>query len=950
MADFNEPQLTSTYTSFLSTLKARDTDLAALFANDAVSVSNWPARAVRFNTNSNKFQRRNSANSGFEDLTSNHHFPAITIDGSGTLTVGGNMTLGGNFDGTGNITGNNINVTHVDIPQTGLYRPATNVLGISTNTALKWAIDSDGRLFNNGQATHQGNTNSDLQLYNVAGPRIDLLRVDTTVAAGNLLGRVSAYTQENANDAFSACAHISFRSDAAHNTANHASRIEFSTTGGSGNSLTPRVVGCFDEFGFLGVGSEAGSNPAAPLHINAGNEVSDVAIFASEQVNNDCTIGIAGRLNNSFDNRIHTEGSNMSFRVGGNATPAIALDSSGIVTINTNISLDFDSEGNPHSAALQVAGTDGKAQMVIGRGSANSSGPVLLFSKYRTNTYSLNTSLQVSDVLGQMTFNGADGSNMSESHRIRTQIITPDFSGNTVAVGTGKLPVELQMRTRNNDGGFHTYMKIDHNGHIQYLPHSQPSGGGQNAYSLDIRANNTNGTGNLIRFTETDTSVSAGRVLGGIQFASLDTQAQNSGLLGEITVEAEGGTPHGTMRMKMAGTEHITIEGANNHLGIHRSDPEFPLDVVGNALFDGKVCVSNDRSGFIDANQNGALQVTGNSDAESMLNITRFGNNSANFPSLVFTKNHNDSASGNTACPDNTILGAIEFQGANGTGFDVGSRIQAKAGAAWDGTNHNTNLMFQVSNGSVLNNNMCLTGPGILNIGDGDIEEDYSTSGDVRLVLIDASGPDLLLHRRDSSIGATNEIGAIKCSDSDGGIPAAPSASLSFRAAQAHSATAKGTDIRMQMCENGSTTLTTRFTFRDSGAFGVNGDTVGGSGSVLVTKGNAPPEYLPVGAKAYVCFSGTTGGTSGNRAIYNVSSVTDNGNGDFTVNFTDSFPDSNYAIVAMMGRGNSTNVPFTVIQNGSDGKAVDKCNLQCYNLSTDARSDAAHISVLVFDS
>ena len=154
----------------------------------------------------------------------------------------------------------------------------------------------------------------------------------------------------------------------------------------------------------------------------------------------------------------------------------------------------------------------------------------------------------------------------------------------------------------------------------------------------------------------------------------------------------------------------------------------------------------------------------------------------------------------------------------------------------------------------------------------------------------------------------------------------------------------------MQMCANGTTTLTTRFTFRDSGAFGVNGDTVGGSGSVLVSKGNAPPEYLPVGAKAYVCFSGTTGGTSGNRAIYNVSSVSDNGNGDFTVNFTDSFPDANYAIVAMMGRGNTNDVPFTVIQNGDDGKQVGECNLQCYNLSNNAKSDAAHISVLVFDS
>ena len=457
MADFNEPQLTSTYTSFLSTLKARDTDLAALFANDAVSVSNWPARAVRFNTNSNKFQRRNSANSGFEDLTSNHHFPAITIDGSGTLSVGGNITAGGNYVGTGNITGNNINVNGTNIPSSGLYRPASNTLGIATSAALKWTIDSDGRLFNNGQATHQGNSTSDLQLYNVSGPRIDLLRVDTTVAGSNLLGRISAYTQENANDAFSACAHITFRADAAHTTTNHSTRIEFSTTGGSSSLTTPRVVGCFDEYGFFAVGSQAGNNPSAPLHVNAGNEVSDVAIFASEQVNNDCTIGIAGRLNNDFDNRIHTEGSNMSLRVGGNATPALALDALGSVMINKQNPLDFDDDGNGHVAALQVAGTDGMASIVIARGSGNASGPSLQLNKYRTNTYSLGTALQVNDVPGQIIFSGTDGSNMLESHRIRTQIITPDFSGNTVAVGTGKVPAELQLRTRNNDGGSHLY-------------------------------------------------------------------------------------------------------------------------------------------------------------------------------------------------------------------------------------------------------------------------------------------------------------------------------------------------------------------------------------------------------------------------------------------------------------------------------------------------------------
>ena len=231
MADFNEPQLTSTYTSFLSTLKARDTDLAALFANDAVSVSNWPARAVRFNTNSNKFQRRNSANSGFEDLTSNHHFPAITIDGSGDLTVGGDIT-GNSLNVTGLVSGGRINATGTTPTQTGLYRPATNTLGITTNTTLRWTIDNGGRLFNNGQATHQGSADSDLQIYSTGGGRIDLLREDATVVAGNGIGQIIGYTNETADSSFSDCAKIQFIADGTFSNTSHPTRIPFSTTEG----------------------------------------------------------------------------------------------------------------------------------------------------------------------------------------------------------------------------------------------------------------------------------------------------------------------------------------------------------------------------------------------------------------------------------------------------------------------------------------------------------------------------------------------------------------------------------------------------------------------------------------------------------------------------------------------------------------------------------------------
>jgi hypothetical protein len=46
-------------------------------------------------------------------------------------------------------------------------------------------------------------------------------------------------------------------------------------------------------------------------------------------------------------------------------------------------------------------------------------------------------------------------------------------------------------------------------------------------------------------------------------------------------------------------------------------------------------------------------------------------------------------------------------------------------------------------------------------------------------------------------------------------------------------------------------------------------------------------------AKAWVNFNGT--GTVAIRAQYNVSSITDNGNGDYTVNFATALVDANYA-------------------------------------------------------
>jgi len=48
-------------------------------------------------------------------------------------------------------------------------------------------------------------------------------------------------------------------------------------------------------------------------------------------------------------------------------------------------------------------------------------------------------------------------------------------------------------------------------------------------------------------------------------------------------------------------------------------------------------------------------------------------------------------------------------------------------------------------------------------------------------------------------------------------------------------------------------------------------------------------------AKAWVNFNGT--GTVAIRGSFNVSSITDNGTGDYTVNFTTAMPNANYSVM-----------------------------------------------------
>jgi len=80
---------------------------------------------------------------------------------------------------------------------------------------------------------------------------------------------------------------------------------------------------------------------------------------------------------------------------------------------------------------------------------------------------------------------------------------------------------------------------------------------------------------------------------------------------------------------------------------------------------------------------------------------------------------------------------------------------------------------------------------------------------------------------------------------------------------------------------------------------------------------STPDEIYSGRAKAWVNFDGT--GTVSIRADFNVSSITDNGTGDYTINYSNSFSDSNYAVTAFAkNNDNAAQESFVVSANLSD--------------------------------
>ena len=87
----------------------------------------------------------------------------------------------------------------------------------------------------------------------------------------------------------------------------------------------------------------------------------------------------------------------------------------------------------------------------------------------------------------------------------------------------------------------------------------------------------------------------------------------------------------------------------------------------------------------------------------------------------------------------------------------------------------------------------------------------------------------------------------------------------------------------------------------------LSGDTATlGSGADIKAAINASGTAPIYAARAWVNFDGSSGTIGTGRGSGNVSSVTDHGTGDYTINFTTDMPDANYCIAGSSGGQNST--------------------------------------------
>jgi hypothetical protein len=151
-----------------------------------------------------------------------------------------------------------------------------------------------------------------------------------------------------------------------------------------------------------------------------------------------------------------------------------------------------------------------------------------------------------------------------------------------------------------------------------------------------------------------------------------------------------------------------------------------------------------------------------------------------------------------------------------------------------------------------------------------------------------------------------------------------------------------------------------RITSAGGVSFGATGTAYGTSGQVLTSAGNAPPTWTTITspsasqlAGAWANFDPSAGSVS-IRSSFNISSITYNGTGDYTANFTTAFSNDTYAAIGNVTkyspRANDGNavIQFKNKAAGTYGLAAGSARFTTFTSTGNTGENSPLVSILFF--
>jgi len=137
-----------------------------------------------------------------------------------------------------------------------------------------------------------------------------------------------------------------------------------------------------------------------------------------------------------------------------------------------------------------------------------------------------------------------------------------------------------------------------------------------------------------------------------------------------------------------------------------------------------------------------------------------------------------------------------------------------------------------------------------------------------------------------------------------------------------------------------SATFATPLPLSQGGTGNTSGNVVSSQVAGALNASGSAPLYA---CRAWVNFNGT--GTVAIRASGNVSSITDNGTGNYTVNFATAMPDANYCVVSGISESGVGGQPRVAV---GDGYTTSNFLLFTTNINTSALLDYQFIQAAIF--